>query len=148
MCFAADANNIPKDAKILVKPSQDDLLKEIQHILQSKQEIKFYEKGQLYFQFTNFYEAPIVIDGEIWKTSEHYFQAQKFPAHPGLQFAQLRVYVDRIMKEIQQARSAREAFDMSRKYNDYKRVDWEAAKDNIMVRAGEELNDRSDLFSI
>jgi ribA/ribD-fused uncharacterized protein len=29
-------------------------------------------------------EHPINIDGEIWKTAEHYYQAQKFIHHPDL----------------------------------------------------------------
>lgn len=27
---------------------------------------------------SNFYEAPFKMDGKIWSTTEHYFQAQKF----------------------------------------------------------------------
>eukprot|EP01126_Amoeba_proteus_P035689 TRINITY_DN3602_c0_g2_i2.p1 TRINITY_DN3602_c0_g2~~TRINITY_DN3602_c0_g2_i2.p1 ORF type:complete len:325 (-),score=40.35 TRINITY_DN3602_c0_g2_i2:621-1595(-) len=42
--------------------------------------ILFYEKGEDYYEFTNFYDVPngIFIDGQKWTTTEHYFQAQKF----------------------------------------------------------------------
>lgn len=40
--------------------------------------VKFYDKDQPYYQFSNFYHSPIVLDGEQWSTTEHYYQAQKF----------------------------------------------------------------------
>lgn len=30
------------------------------------------------FQFSNFYAASFILDGRIWSTSEHYYQAMKF----------------------------------------------------------------------
>jgi len=39
--------------------------------------INFYEKTEKYYEFTNFWEASIEVDGRIWPTSENYFQAQK-----------------------------------------------------------------------
>lgn len=47
-------------------------------------DILFYEKGQPFYEFTNFYLAPIQLDGKEWPTTEHYFQAQKFPNNPGI----------------------------------------------------------------
>ncbi|MEO8697938.1 MAG: NADAR domain-containing protein [Acidimicrobiales bacterium] len=40
--------------------------------------IRFYEKDDPYFEFTNFAHYPVTIDGVEWPTSEHYYQAQKF----------------------------------------------------------------------
>ena len=40
--------------------------------------IKFYSTADAYGEFSNFAEFPIRLDGEVWPTSEHYFQAQKF----------------------------------------------------------------------
>jgi ribA/ribD-fused uncharacterized protein len=40
--------------------------------------INFYEKTAPYYEFTNFYPAPLMIDSILFPTSEHYFQAQKF----------------------------------------------------------------------
>ena len=31
---------------------------------------------------SNFYAAPVEIEGNIWPTTEHYFQAMKFPTRP------------------------------------------------------------------
>ncbi|MEO5838237.1 MAG: NADAR domain-containing protein, partial [Acidimicrobiales bacterium] len=40
--------------------------------------IRFYEKDDPYFEFTNFALYPVTIDEVVWPTSEHYYQAQKF----------------------------------------------------------------------
>lgn len=40
--------------------------------------IKFYNKNLPYYEFSNFYPSPIVMNGKTYKTSEHYFQASKF----------------------------------------------------------------------
>lgn len=40
--------------------------------------IRFYSVGDEFGEFSNFAAFPIVMDGERWPTSEHYFQAQKF----------------------------------------------------------------------
>ena len=40
--------------------------------------ILFYKRDRALFGFlSNFHSAPIVLDGETWPTSEHYYQAQK-----------------------------------------------------------------------
>src|SRR6185369_3929691 len=46
----------------------------------SKQWIRFYNPKEDYFEFSNFYihKPPLIIDGEKYKTTEHYFQAQKY----------------------------------------------------------------------
>ncbi len=45
--------------------------------------IRFFSKSDRYREFSNFANYPIEIDGVVWPTSEHYYQAQKFddPAH-------------------------------------------------------------------
>ncbi len=40
--------------------------------------IKFYSTKNEYGEFSNFAAFPFKLDGQEWKTSEHYFQAQKF----------------------------------------------------------------------
>lgn len=45
-------------------------------------QIKFYDPKNPYYEFSNFFEAPFVLDGQTWLTTEHYFQAAKFPNHP------------------------------------------------------------------
>ncbi|CAG8786249.1 7606_t:CDS:2, partial [Acaulospora morrowiae] len=47
--------------------------------------IEFYSTRGTYGIFSNFYRFDITIDGKIWPTTEHYFQAQKFPDQPEVQ---------------------------------------------------------------
>lgn len=44
--------------------------------------ILFYRVNDPYGCFSNFAPYPIELDGKTWPTSEHYFQAQKFPGSP------------------------------------------------------------------
>ena len=90
----------------------------------SSKEIRFYNQDEPYYEFTNFYRAPIQVDGYKWPTSEHYFQAQKFVGTP---------YVDVIRK----LPSARDAFQFSRdpRVSRWCRSDWESVKDNVMLKA-------------
>jgi predicted NAD-dependent protein-ADP-ribosyltransferase YbiA (DUF1768 family) len=39
--------------------------------------IKFYKVKESFGCFSNFATYPIEVDGVVWPTSEHYFQAQK-----------------------------------------------------------------------
>lgn len=47
----------------------------IQELLNS---ILFYDSQQPFYEFTNFYPAPIIIDGITWSCTEAFYQAQKF----------------------------------------------------------------------
>ncbi len=87
--------------------------------------IKFYHKGQPGYEFTNFYtlKTPLLIDGKLWKTSEHYFQAMKFPHNKGLQ------------DEIGLCATPGEAFKLAKENNSQKRDDWETVKEDIMLTA-------------
>ena len=86
--------------------------------------ITFYDRGSPYYEFTNFYHAPITLEDKSWPTSEHYFQAQKFVGTP---------YVEKIRK----LSTPREAFQMTRdqSVSEWKRKDWEDVKDDIMLKA-------------
>lgn len=44
--------------------------------------IRFYRTQEEYGAFSNFSAHPIHVDGQVWPTSEHYFQAMKFPHDP------------------------------------------------------------------
>jgi ribA/ribD-fused uncharacterized protein len=87
--------------------------------------IYFYQSGQPYYEFTNFFASPVSLDGKVWPTSEHYFQAQKYPTRPDLQ------------ERIRKAASPREAFNITREpANDrFKDVNWDANKFNVMLKA-------------
>lgn len=72
---------IPSDIKILENAYPLNSTKTWKS--QYRTGIFFYGSSDPYYQFTNFWKAPIVIDGETWATSENYFQAQKFKATRG-----------------------------------------------------------------
>ena len=90
----------------------------------SKLPIYFYNRDDPYYQFTNFYECIIDLDSRKWRTTEHYFQAQKFVGTP---------YVELI----RQMHRPREAFDLSRNpsVSRWQRSDWEKVKCDVMMKA-------------
>ncbi|CAG8737568.1 33739_t:CDS:2, partial [Racocetra persica] len=98
--------NIKEYFKILLSESY-----EAQQLIE-RSPIYFYSKRDPYYEFTNFFPIPVIIDGDKWPTTENYFQAQKFE-------------YKNIHNEIRDARSARDAFNISRHYNHYKRRNWE-----------------------
>jgi len=82
-------------------------------------DIQFYEPDDDYGFLSNFYESPINIDGQIWSTSEHYYQAQKF--------------IDpEIHAKIQHCESPDLAFALSRKYQLDERADWMEVRLDVM----------------
>jgi len=85
-------------------------------------EIKFYKVNEPYGFFSNFSAHPIFIDGTIWNTVEHYFQASKFD--------------DRSIKQkIQSLGSPMQAANEGRNKKNILREDWESMKENIMYNA-------------
>ena len=85
-------------------------------------QIKFYRVNEHYGEFSNFSPHPIQIEGKIWPTSEHYFQAQKFAG------------TDRV-EAIRLTRSPMVAARMGRSRGHPLRRDWEAVKDDVMRQA-------------
>ncbi|MBX9941745.1 MAG: hypothetical protein K2Y32_20940 [Candidatus Obscuribacterales bacterium] len=47
--------------------------------------INFYSTKDQYGGFSNFSRHPFELDGKQWLTTEHYFQAQKFPGNEAYQ---------------------------------------------------------------
>jgi ribA/ribD-fused uncharacterized protein len=99
------------------------------HDLRSRTEaacgpIHFYNRDEPYYEFTNFAKYPIVIDGVIWATTEHFFQAQKFISTP-------------LYAKIQQSEFPREAFEVSRSAlgSRWIRKDWSDVKMDVMKLA-------------
>lgn len=90
------------------------------HLNDSSKVIRFYHKGEPYYEFTNFAPFPVDLDGKNWPTSEHYFQAQK---HAG----------SSLEEKIRQAAEPREAFKLGRSRKP--RPDWAKVKDIVMYRA-------------
>jgi len=84
--------------------------------------ILFYGVGGEYGCFSNFAPYPIRLKDRVWPTTEHYFQAQKFPG-TGHE------------EEIRRASSPMIAARMGRSRQGPLRRDWESAKDGIMLEA-------------
>ena len=86
--------------------------------------IKFYNRDDPYYEFTNFYSAPIEVDRKTWPTTEHYFQAQKFVGTP-------------YEEQIRHLSRPRQAFDFTRdpKVSRWRRNDWESIKEDVMYKA-------------
>ncbi|CAF1297871.1 unnamed protein product [Rotaria sordida] len=85
--------------------------------------IYFYDLDEPYGEFSNFYAAPIELDGYIWPTSEHYFQAQKFIFH------------ERHFKHILKLATPREIFDYAQAHKSLVRPDWPDIKNEVMYKA-------------
>ena len=84
--------------------------------------IKFYKVNNKYGCFSNFSNHGFELDGKYWKSSEHYFQAQKFAGTP---------YAEEV-------RSAKTPMDAAKKGHDRTiplRNDWELIKKVIMKEA-------------
>ncbi len=85
--------------------------------------IFFYKKDSPYYEFTNFYPAEIFIDGYIYPTTEHYFQAQKFIHHP------------EVMALIRESKNPRGAYEVAARYRQNKRKDWDEVSILVMFKA-------------
>src|SRR5262245_57466250 len=85
-------------------------------------EIRFYRVNESYGEFSNFSPHPIELKGRVWKTSEHYFQAQRFAGTDH-------------EEAIRQAKSPMIAARMGRSRQHPLRPDWEAVKDKVMQDA-------------
>jgi len=85
-----------------------------------RSKIYFYGRNLPYFDFSNFSQHPIVIDGEQWPTNEHYFQSRKFNCAK---------YAD----TIKWAPSAKIAAMLGRSRAQPIREDWEDVKENFMM---------------
>ncbi len=111
--------------------------------------IYFYDLKQKYGEFSNFYKAPININGENYPTSEHYYQAAKFLGPKASKSD--RKYASIISKQTTPGK----AFQLARQQLRYQypwqkelnviiekyekrgvkpRREWESIKDNIMRR--------------
>lgn len=87
-----------------------------------RQTIQFYGTSSEYGCFSNFAHYPIRLQGKTWPTTEHYFQAQKFPDTEH-------------MEAIRLAKTPAKAKSMGRSRKFKLRRDWESVKDAIMREA-------------
>ncbi len=86
------------------------------------QDINFYSTRDAYGELSNFAPYRIHLKQRSWPSSEHYFQAQKFPDHAD-------------EEEIRLAANAREAAQMGRERHRPLRPDWEEVKETVMLEA-------------
>lgn len=90
--------------------------------MNKKESIKFYSVNAPYGEFSNFALYPIKLKRKTWKTSEHYFQAQKFAgtAHE---------------EKIRKAPSPMKAAELGRTRKVRMRKNWDNMRDNVMYEA-------------
>lgn len=84
--------------------------------------IYFYSTKDEYGCFSNFSSHGFELDGKYWLTSEHYFQARKFPGTEN-------------EEKIRKAKTPKIAAEMGRDRKKTLRSDWEEVKDDIMRKA-------------
>jgi N-glycosidase YbiA len=86
-------------------------------------ELRFYDPRDPATGFlSNFYRAPFQLDGFVWQTVEHYYQAQKFED---------AAYCERIRLAI----SPREAKNLGQSRDMPVRADWESRRMTAMLQA-------------
>ncbi|MDR6968148.1 ribA/ribD-fused uncharacterized protein [Flavobacterium arsenatis] len=85
-------------------------------------EIKFYSENGHYGEFSNFANYPIKLKNKVWKTTEHYFQAQKF---------EKQEYQDKIRN----ADSPMMAAQLGRSRKERILKNWDNIKQNVMYDA-------------
>ncbi|QLI81611.1 NADAR family protein [Chitinibacter fontanus] len=83
-------------------------------------EIYFFGRDDKYYQLSNFSGVGFELNGNKWRTMEHYFQAMKFIGTP--QF-------DRILR----CGSPKQAKDLGQSRETPIRRDWESVKEEIML---------------
>ena len=86
--------------------------------------INFYRTNEPFGEFSNFAPFPIRLKGKTWRTTEHYFQAQKFAGTD-----------DAHAEAIRKANSPMLAARMGRDRKKKLRRDWESAKVSTMREA-------------
>ena len=85
--------------------------------------IEFSSKSNTHQELSNFYPAPFLLEGKIWPSVEHYFQAQKFPTDPQLQ------------EHIRQAATPQSAKRLGRTKSEHFRTDWNERREYFMEKA-------------
>jgi ribA/ribD-fused uncharacterized protein len=69
--------------------------------------IYFYDKTQPYYWMTNFFDAPIKVDGFDWPTTEQYYQAGKFTDNSLRSWGSWAFYIANESKDVKQKAQVR-----------------------------------------
>lgn len=85
--------------------------------------IEFSSKSNTHQELSNFFPAPFLLEGKIWPSVEHYFQAQKFPTDLALQ------------ERIRQASTPQSAKRLGRTKSEHFRTDWNERREYFMEKA-------------
>ena len=88
--------------------------------LQKPDVIEFYSPSKKYFELSNFYKSPFILDDKEWKTIEHYFQAQKSTD-------------EKVQERIRNLETPSEAKSMGRVIE--LRPNWDTLKISVMEKA-------------
>lgn len=86
-----------------------------------KEVLDFYSVKDLYGEFSNFALFPVTLDGKVWPSSEHYYQAQKF------------LDID-LQEKVRTAATPYLAAQIGRDPNLPMREDWDDVKDGVMLK--------------
>lgn len=81
--------------------------------------INFYSTTGDYGYMSNFAHYPVVMNGKTYRTSEHYFQSQKFIG-------------TNVESKIRETKSPKEAAKLGRSRDYPLRKDWQSVKVNVM----------------
>jgi len=159
-----DENTTIIKKKIVIlkkKIPQEDSSKSNTHLtktleLNKPNKIFFYEKTDKYYEFSNFYESPITINGIKYSTTEHFYQSQKYNiGDKSLEFANIIKSANTPNKAFYLAQQKikggyaagwyvskndpRKLNQIIKEYTEEHHVtvrsDWNQVKDNIMRRA-------------
>jgi len=84
-------------------------------------QILFYDTNRAYGCFSNFSRHAIAVDGVVWPTSEHFFQAAKFTAP---------VDIDAVLRAPTPFAAAQIGRERQRSF----RGDWDAVRDAVMLQ--------------
>lgn len=85
--------------------------------------ISFYSTSEKFKEFSNLFPSKITIDGKVYPSVEHYFQAMKFPNNPDYQ------------EQIVAAKTGAAAKKLGATQVIPLRADWEQVKEEIMKKA-------------
>ena len=109
-----------QEEALLILIEQVSLVEVITVLDEQNNPVLFYGEHGDWGEFSNWWPAPIRIDGIVWPTTEHYYMSQK-TKDPKLQL------------EIRRAPSAREAKRLGRKLT--LRKGWDSMKFDVMLKA-------------
>ena len=84
--------------------------------------IHFYDESHDYGWLSNFASCPIFLDGKLWPTTEHYYQAMKYAGQP-------------YEETVRSAHSPMVSKTLTRDPQHPPRADWDAVKDHAMLAA-------------